>query len=99
MKKQYKELSDEQKMDNIEKLVKLNVIDKDDVIFDFEVDIEKMIKKISVDQLLSSNNKKHLNKFKDSVNKLEKQVYLPENIKSSIKQTKRFNRLFLEKAS
>lgn len=95
MTKQYKDLTDEEKMDNIEKLSRLNIEDKDDIIMDFEVDIERMIKKISVKQLLN-NNKKHLKKFTDSVMRLERQIYLPLNVQSSVKQANRFNRLFTE---
>jgi hypothetical protein len=93
--KQIKKLDDEKIVENVETLVRNNLDAREDVNFDFDADVGRMIQKLSVKQLVKGN-RKHAIRFKSDLIKLEKGVYMPLTVQMGIKNTKRFNRLFME---
>lgn len=95
--KQIKKLPDSELQNKNEDFVRLSVDDKDDVDFNFEEDIAKIIKRISVKQLIN-NNLKYLKNFKKAMIAFYMQSYLVDNIKVGNKKVKRFLRLYGEAA-
>ena len=81
----------DQYRDNLEKTVVNSVKDIDNVVFSYEVDIKKIIKKINIRQIINKNPK-FIKRLKNIFLQLYLQHYLKDTIKDGHKKTNRYKR-------
>lgn len=98
MPRQIKQLDDEELEKDNEQFIRLNVEDKDDVDFDFEEDIGRVIKQLNVRKLIK-NDTKYMRNFRKALTSFYLQSYLLDNINVGEKKINRFLRLYTEKES
>lgn len=94
---QNKDLTDEQLVKFGEDFARLNLDDRDDVIFDFEADMKKAMKKVNIKKLIKKD-KKYIKNVKNFIMNIVLQRYLIDIIKVGNKKVKRYKKLYLEPA-
>ncbi len=90
-----KELTDDELVKLGEDFARLNLIDRDNVVFDFEVDSIKMIKNLNLRKLIK-RNKKYMHDVKNFFMQIVLQAYLKDIIKVGNKKVNRYKRFYLE---
>lgn len=95
MKMELKTLSDEELAAKAEDFARLNLTDRDDVIFDFEADIKRFMKKLDVAKLMRKN-KKYIKNIKAFIMNMILQSYLKDIITVGEKKERRFKKYYLE---
>lgn len=89
-----KKFNDDQLNELSTDFVLKNLEDRDDVIFDFEADIKKVLKKINVRRFLNKD-RKYVKKVKQFIKDIILQRYLVDMIKVGTKKANRFKRTYI----
>lgn len=89
-----KELSDQELFNLSQDFARLNLVDRDNVVFDFEADIKRVMKTINLQRLINKD-KKYLRQVKLFIRELILQSYLKDMINVGLKKTKRFNNYYV----
>jgi hypothetical protein len=92
---QIKSLTDNEKKELSDKLAMLNLNDRDDVIFNFEADMKKLVKGIDMRKILRKD-KKYIANLKNYINGMVRNIYLKDIINVGKKKTKRFVTSYIE---
>lgn len=90
-----KKQSDETLLNLADDFLRLGLKDRDDVIFDFEADLKKILRRVEVRKLLKKN-KKYIREVKSFMKDFILQTYLIDMMKIGEKKYKRFERFYLE---
>ncbi len=93
MPKELKKFDDTEAQIRIEQFVKLGLKDRDNIDFDFEADLIKLIKKLNVARLIN-NDKEYLKQFTQMIIRMYEKIYLKDVVKAGRQQGNRFVRLF-----
>lgn len=92
---QNKDLTDEQLVSLGEDFARLNLDDRDNVVFDFEADMKKALKKVNIKKLIKKD-KKYLKNVKNFIMNIVLQRYLKDIIKVGNKKVNRYKKFYLE---
>lgn len=95
---QLKEFTDNQLVELSEDFAMKNLDDRDDVIFDFEADMKKVMKKINLNKLVA-NDKKYLKNVKKLIMDIVLQRYLKDIINVGTKKIDNYKDFYLEPAN
>lgn len=93
-----KELTDNELIKLADDFVRLNLKDRDNTVFDFEADVERMIKNINLNKLIA-NNKKYLKSVRNFIMQIFLKFYLKDVINIGIKKMNRYRKFYLEPAN
>ncbi len=93
-----KQIDDAENQELLEQYVKNGLKDRDNIDFDFEADLIKMIRKLNVTRLVN-NDREYLDNFTKSVIGLYRKFYLGDVVFAGKREADRFFRLFTEGAN
>lgn len=91
---QLKELTDNELVELSEKFAMANLKDRDNIVFNFEEDFRKMIKKINLKKLIK-DDKKYLKKVKEFIYQIILQAYLKDMINAGLRKENRYKRFYV----
>ena len=91
-----KELSDTKLIQLGDDFSRLNLKDRDNVIFNFEADTKKMLKNINLNKLIKKD-KKYLKNVKKFIKQIVLQSYLIDIINVGNKKASRYSRYYVNK--
>jgi hypothetical protein len=87
-------LSDEELQKLGEDFARLNLQDRDNVVFDFEVDIKRMAKRLDVKRL-KRRDRKYIKAVKEFIMGVVLKAYLKDMMLVGIKKTNRYKRFYV----
>jgi len=90
-----KEINDNSLVELNNKFAMLNLKDRDDVVFNYETDVKKMIRKLNIKRLLKKD-KKYLRNVRKIFMAMILQSYLKDMILTGQKKKKRYISYFTE---
>jgi hypothetical protein len=89
-----KTLSDDEKVKLSDDFARINLNDRDDVVFDFEADMRRVMKQVNIKKLMKKD-KKYIKGLKKFIMNIVLQRYLVDIIKVGNKKVSRFNRFYV----
>ena len=95
---QNKDLSDNQLVKLGEEFAMGNLNDRDDVVFDFEADMKRLMKKVNINKIIKKD-KKYLKQVKKFITNIILERYLKDIINVGNKKVKRYTTFYTEPAN